>query len=241
MKKKLIKLSVKFFEFIYKKQNEKKIKRLNALNKKILSSNISGEKSFAISGATLAIKEKTEKEKKANSEKIEKIVQMYLNEPKKLFDYIKGAKTKIHVFKGAKKFLSFINEDEGFILPKKGFKAFYLNFFLNKKFSFSTKEMFVMSSYNVNIYAFVYQFYNWYCFKMNLTGYDSENQENFRHVFEICETKKITSLSYEEILGLKCAIRRDIEAIEFVKKLAVKNSMAKKNLEKIKSGKKVNI
>ena len=31
------------------------------------------------------------------------------------------------------------------------------------------------------------------------------------------------------------------DAIEFVKKIAVKNSMAKKNLNKIKSGKKVNI
>ena len=240
MKKKLIKLSIMFFNFIYKKQNEKKQKRLNSLNKKFLSCNISGEKNFATSGATLAIKDKIEKEKKANADKIEKIVQMYLKEPKKLFDYIKGAKTKVCVFKGAKKFLSFIDEDEGFILPQKGLKALYLNFFLNKKFSLTSKEMFVMSSYNVNIYAFIYQFYNWYCFKMNLNGYDKSTQENFKHVFEICETKKINSLSYEEILGLKCAIRRDIEAIEFVKKMAVKNSMAKKNLEKIKRGKKVN-
>ena len=241
MRKFFIKLSVMFFNFVYKKQNDNHKKRMLELQKKILSSNVSGEKKYVTSAAMLDINATSKKVKKVNQEKIEKIVQAYLSEPKKMFDYIKGANTGVYIIKGAKKILSFICEDEGFILPKKGFKALYLNLILNKKISFKTSEMFVMSSYDVNIYAFIYQFYNWYCYKMKLYGFEDDVQESFKHVFEICETPKINTLSYDEIVGLKAAIRHDIEAIEFVKKIAVKNSMAKKNLNKIKSGKKVNI
>ena len=45
----------------------------------------------------------------------------------------------------------------------------------------------------------------------------------------------------EEILNLKSAIKRDIEAINFVKKMAQKFSMAKKNLEKIKQGQSIKV
>ncbi len=241
MRKFFVKLSVMFFNFIYKKQNDIHKKRMIELKKKVLSSNVSGEKKYITSSAMLDINASSKKAKKINQEKVEKLVQTYLHEPKKLFDYIKGANTKVYVLKSAKKILSVISEDEGFILPKKGIKALYLNLILNKKFSLTTSEMFVMSSYDVNIYAFIYQFYNWYCYKMKLYGFEDNIQENFKHIFEICETSKVNTLSYDEIMGLKAAIRHDIEAIEFVKNMAVKNSMAKKNLNKIKSGKKVNI
>ena len=101
--------------------------------------------------------------------------------------------------------------------------------------------MFVLSSFDVNVYAFIYQFYNWYCYKMKLSGFEAKTQEQFKHVFEICETSKIKSLNYEEILNLKSAIKRDIEAINFVKKLAQKFDMAKKNLEKIKQGQSISV
>lgn len=241
MRKFFVKLSVMFFNFVYKKQNDIHKKRMIELKKKILSSNVSGEKKYITSSAMLDINASSKKAKKINQEKVEKLVQTYLHEPKKLFDYIKGANTRVHVLKSAKKILSVISEDEGFILPKKGIKALYLNLILNKKFSLTTSEMFVMSSYDVNIYAFIYQFYNWYCYKMKLYGFEDSVQENFKHIFEICETSRVNTLSYDEIMGLKAAIRHDIEAIEFVKNMAVKNSMAKKNLNKIKSGKKVNI
>ena len=78
--------------------------------------------------------------------------------------------------------------------------------------------MFVLRNGELNTYAFIYQFYNWYCYKMKLSGYEIDTQEKFKHIFEICETDKINSLNYEEILDLKSAIKRDIEAIDFVKK-----------------------
>ena len=157
------------------------------------------------------------------------------------FDYIKGANTPVYKIKNADKILSLINEQEGFILPQSGFKALYLNIVLNKKISFKTKEMFVLRNMEVNSYAIAYQFYNWYGYKMKLDGFEQETQKKFKNIFEICETNKIDELSFEEILELKSAIKRDIEAIDFVKNLAVKNQMAKKNLQKIKEKKVVRI
>lgn len=237
MRKFLIQLSIKFFDFIYKKQNQYHQKRMN----KILSAASGDYKFLSSNGATLSIKEKGNEKLKKNQEKIEKIVTSCLDEPEKFFKYIEGAKTKIYVNKFASKILSLIDEEEGFILPKSGLKALYLNLFICHKLSFKTKEMFAISSYNVNIYAFIYQFYNWYCYKLGANGFDEDIQNNFKHVFEICETSKINTLTFQEILDLKTAIKQDIEAIDFVKKIAIKNSMAKKNLNKIKLGETVKI
>ena len=241
MKKFLTRLTIKFFNLIYKKQNKMHKKRMKELKKKFLSSKTHSQKHYMTSCATLAIKADFENEKQINQEKIEKIVQMYMNEPKKLFDYIKGASTPVIVNKYANKLLAFVNMDEGFILPQKGLRALYLNLIFNKNISFKTKEMFIISTYKVDIYALIYQFYNWYYYKVNPSKYNYEIQEKFRHIFELAETSKINTLSYEEILGLKTEINRDIEAINFVRELAVKNSMAKKNLERIKSGETINI
>ena len=241
MKKILAKISIEIFNFIYKKQNEKHQQKMQKLTSKIHSGSVCGGSVHTNMAATLTINSTAKEKTKANRERIEKILDLYYKEPKKIFDYIKGAKTPVHIIKNADKILNFINEDEGFILPKKGFEALYLNLMLNKTFSLQTTEMFVMRSYNVNIYALIYQFYNWYCYKMKLDGYENETQEQFKHVFEICETSKIDNLSFREILGLKSAVRRDIEAIEFVQQFAKKKTMAKKNLEKIKQGKTIKV
>ena len=234
-------LTIKLFDKIYAIQEKKHKKRMEKLNKKILSGNICGQKQHTINGATLSIKDENYQKDKVNQEKIEKLIENHINEPQKLFDYIKGAKTPIYKIKNADKILAKINEQEGFILPKKGLKALYLNLILNKKIAFETSEIFVLRSYDVNIYAFIYQFYNWYCYKIKLSGFENDTQEYFKHIFEICETNKIDLLNYEEILNLKSAIKRDIEAIDFVKKMAQKFSMQKKNLEKIKQGQSISV
>ena len=244
MKKFFDKLSIKFFDFVYENQQKKHKKRMAKLSKKILSSSFSGKKIHTSASATLTIQEDYKEKIKNRKEKISRLVKTYLSKEngiEELFKYIKGAKTPVYLNKFANKILSFINEDEGFILPKKGLKALYLNLFLRGKFSFKTDEMFVISSYNVNLYALLYQFYNWYMYKMDLDGLDIETQENFKHVFEICETSKIQSLTYDEIINLKNAINRDVEAIDFVLDFAKNNEMSKRGLEKIKQGEKFNL
>lgn len=216
---------------IFKSSNKK---RKHSMDKNILSANDGNKSCHINSSATLTIENK--QNDMSYQKRIEKLLDGYINEPQKLFEYIKGSGTKVFLNKYASKILSKINEQEGLIYPKKGLKALYLNLILNKKISFKTDEMFVLSSYNVNLVAMSYQFYNWYACKMKLNGYDFSTQEKFNNVFEICETDKINDLSFEEIISLKNAIRRDIEAINFVKDLTMKKSTAKKNLEKIKRG-----
>lgn len=238
MIKNIKKLSNKFFDLIYKFQRKKpKTRKKNEL----LSGNICGKKHITTNDATLSINGKNSKEEEINQKKLENIIEKYIDEPEKFFNFIKGAKTPIHKVKFANKILSYINEQEGFILPQKGFKAFYLNLILNKKIAFKTSEMFVLRNGELNTYAFIYQFYNWYGYKMKLSGYEDETQKMFKNVFKICETDAIDDLGYEEIINLKSAIQRDIEAINFVKKTVQKFSMAKKNLNKIKQGKSIQV
>jgi len=246
MRKLIAKLSIKIFDFIHQEQQKKHKKKMEQL-KRLMKGSCCGKKSFLNSAATLAIKDETEVEKKVDKDRIKNILKTFIDDkdPKNgvenLFNYIKGANTKVYKIKNANKILNFIGEDEGFILPKKGFKALYLNLILDKKFAFKTPELFVLRNFNVNIYALCYQFYNWYSYKIGLKGFDEESQNQFKNVFKIVNSKKIETLSYEEILNLKTAIKRDVEAIDFVINLAKSNDMAKKNLEKIKSKEKVRI
>jgi len=218
-----------------------KDKKMKKDNKKSISTKICGEVFHNNQAASLIINSKAKEKTKANEEKIEKILNLTIDEPKKLFDYIKGAKTPVYKIKYASKILSFIKETEGFIYPKKGFSAFYLNLVLNKKIAFKTTEMFVISNFDINKTILVYQFYIWYSYKMKLEGYENDTQEKFNQVFEICETNKIDKLSIEEIVELKSAIKRDVEAIDFTKRFSEKKFSAKQAIEKVKKGKSISI
>ena len=217
-----------------------KRKKKENYNRRTMSGNCAGKKICAANGATLTINNSYNDKKCANEEKIENILKKYLKNPIELLKYMEGAGTVVAKSKLASKILSCLGEDEGFILPKNGLKAFILNLFFNKKLSFKTKEMFILSSYKVNEYALVYQFYNWYCYKMKLSGYEDETQEKFKNIFELTD-EDVKEMSFEEILELKGAIKRDIEAIDFVKKFVQKQSLSKKNLEKIRQGQAVKV
>ena len=106
MKKIIEILSFKFFDFIYKQQKIKHQKRMQKFNKKILSAKVGDEKFHSTIGATLSIKSANEEKDKINQEKIEKIVEKYIDAPEKFFDYIKGAGTKVYKIKKADKILS---------------------------------------------------------------------------------------------------------------------------------------
>ena len=66
-------------------------------------------------------------------------------------------------------------------------------------------------------------------------------EENFKKVFEFSDPKKVEQLSYQEIMSLKDAIRRDVDAIEFVLELSREHEGSKKTLDKIKSGEKARL
>ncbi len=169
-------------------------------------------------------------------EKVEKILDKYKSDPKKLIEYIKGANTPIYIAKNPDKFLSKIKQNQGFIMPQKGFYALYLNLILNKKISFKTSEMFVIDK-DFSSYLFVYEFYKWYSYKTGVKGYEIETQDKYNNL----SSTNYENLTFDEIIELKTAIKRDIEAIEFVKNYSQKHNQSLKVFGKIKQGKAANI
>ena len=220
MKKLLKKLS----NFLYKK-------KIQTLRAKISSKkNIEGAQFVDLNSS----------KEPSHAIKVEKIIEKYIKTPNKLFDYIEHAGVKIYKIKKPDKILGIIQEEQGFIYPKKGFEALYLNLILNKKISFKTAEMFVIDE-RIDIYTFLYQFYHWYSYRMGVKGFESAYSDKMKYVFKFSNPKKIDNLSYDEIMELKLAIKRDIEAIDFVKKIAIKNDAAKKCHNKILKGTGANI
>lgn len=164
-------------------------------------------------------------------EKVEKILDKYSSDPKKLVQYIKGANTDIYIVKNPNKILSKIKEEQGFIMPQKGLSALYLNLILNKKISFKTPEMFVIER-DFSSYLFAYEFYKWYCYKTGVKGYEKETQDKYKNLF----STNTDELTFDEIIELKTAIKRDIEAIDFVKNYSRKHSQSSKVYKTIVQG-----
>ncbi len=175
-------------------------------------------------------------------EEVKNIVKACLTEPQKMLDFIKEHGTPVFKIPNADTLLSKINEEEGFIVPMKGRKAFYLNFitglFAQKKlvFSFKSREMFVLRDMEINVYYMLHQFHKWFGFKKNLPGYDEKAQELFKENLDTMTDSNVREMSVEEILSLKEAIARDAQAAEFVISLAKESSGAKKALNKMKNG-----
>ncbi|HIQ89215.1 TPA: hypothetical protein IAA68_05295 [Candidatus Galligastranaerophilus faecipullorum] len=186
--------------------------------------------------ATLSFDSKTKEKMQKLKCAVKKIVKKNIKTPEKLLEYVEKSGTKVIKIPYADKILSYVKEEEGFITPKSGLEAFYLNLVLNKRISFKTPEMFVLRDLPLNIYVMSHQFHKWYSYKMKLPGYDEATQENFKRVFEFANAHKAQELSYGEIMSLKEAIRRDLDAIDFVLELSKEQEGSAKTLEKIKKG-----
>lgn len=217
--------------------------RLEKLQKKLAPKTYSNSTTKTHIDATTTLRLTTESEK--NKEKVDfcvkNIILPNLKTPEKLLDYVCEHGTGVYKPPFADKILGLIKEEEGFITPLKGFKAVYLNLMLGifskKDFSMSakTEEMFVLRDLPVNVYYMIHQFHKWYGYKENLPGYDEQAQEAFKNALTDVKDGDFSDMSVEEIIGLKEAIARDTEAIDFVVKLAKEKSGAKKALDKMKN------
>ena len=172
--------------------------------------------------------------KKEVEKKVEHLVKKAKNNPYRLIAYIKKHGTPVYKIDEANKILGIINETEGFITPKKGLKAAYLNFIINKKLSFEFGECFIMRDLPLDPYYTIHQFYSWYAFKSGFAGYEYEAQEKFKKIFYAKnQSEKINSLGISDILEVKEAINRDKEALDFVIKLATNTDGARNAFNKI--------
>lgn len=228
----LIKKLTEWIFICQEKFYEKKYKK-HLANIKYSVTN-STTKTHTQAGIKLTLNSKTEQNKKKVNDEVKEIITKNLKTPNALLAYIEENGTKVFRVPYAKKLLILVGEQEGFITPTTGINAFVLNLILNHKFAFKTEPVFVLGTGQINIYNMAHQFHKWYGYKTGLPGFDEAAQEKFKKIFDYEIDANVELLSYEEILSLKEAIHRDIEAIDFVIKLAKENDGAKKVFNNIK-------
>lgn len=228
----LIKKLTEWIFICQEKFYEKKYKK-HLANVKYSVTN-STTKTHTQAGIKLTLNSKTEQNKKKLNDEVKEIVKKNLKTPNALLAYIEENNTKVYRVPYARKLLILTGEQEGFITPTIGINALVLNLVLNHKFALKTEPMFVLGTGQINIYNMAHQFHKWYGYKMGLPGFDEAAQEKFKKIFDYEVDANVELLSYEEILSLKEAIHRDIEAIDFVIKLAKENEGAKKVFNNIK-------
>ena len=96
--------------------------------------------------------------------------------------------------------------------------------------------MFLLNEGEVDKYAMIHQFYKWYAMKINMPGFDSTSQENFRKYIDEKSYLQPDNLDIDDIIGLKEAIARDVDAITFVENIAQKTDGSKNAMKKLTDG-----
>lgn len=167
----------------------------------------------------------SEEEKKKVAKISEKIIKKYFGDIQKTIKILEKKGIKVHRTRFATKILSNINEKQGFLTPLKGYKAFYLNFFIgllcDKKLIFNTKsnEMFVFTTKEIDNFYLASQVYRFVAFKKHLPGFEYEIQEKFKKIYKNPNVKNFNALTAGEIFSLKEAIARDVESVDFAAKI----------------------
>lgn len=201
------------------------------LSKTIGAKSNSKKKRHYYDGNMLELSSLADLEKQRLEDEITLILKKYDFEPKRILEYVRTTGTKVYYLENAAKILNPIGENEGFIYPAKGSKALYYSLATAKKIAFKTNEMFILSKGEINKYFFIYHFYNWFAFKHNIAGMDSDSQELLKkYLFTDADTGE---LQLSEIYQLKDAINQDKASIEFVVKLCRNYEGAKQALNKI--------
>lgn len=218
------KINLNFLKFKYRKY-------LNTSHKTGGITNIIGQ------DFSMRFDSKFKNRKNELDKRVEHLVKKAKNNPYRLLAYIEKHSTPVYKIKNADKILSIINEKEGFITPKKGLKALYLNLIICKKLSFYFDECFILRNLSLDPYCMIHQFYSWYAFKSGFAGYEYDSQEKLKKLINAKNfSAEVNTLGISDILEVKEAIRRDIEALDFVINLARNTDGAQKAFNKILNG-----
>ena len=173
------------------------------------------------SAAQLNFVSENEKIREEAEKTAEKIVMNFKNDTEKTIKFIKKKNVKVYRTKFAVKLLQNIGEKQGFIIPLKGFKAFYINFVFGLicegkiNISFKTPPLFVFNKNNVEPFYLAAQIYKWVAHKKNMPGFEFEVQEKFKKLYNKMTEKEINKLTAEEIFAIKETLARENEAADF--------------------------
>ncbi len=207
-----------------------------------------GSKTYMTANTTLELTAKTQQKAQKVNQNASKILKKFIKKPEQILKFMEAKGTKVIKAPHMNKVLTLIGENEGFITPITGFKALYLTIAINllskKKvaISFKTEPMFVTRNLPLNLYSLAHQFYHWVAFVQKMPGYEQETVEKFKDIWRLDATSgAMDKLSFEDVMSLRSAIARDVEAIDFVKNFTREMVGAKDSLNKMKNGQTVNI
>lgn len=196
----------------------------------------------SVKGCTIDLK------KEANEANVEKlnnevktIVKRCKNNPKEILKFVQEHKTNVYFLKYGKKIFKLLNEDEGFIGERKGFKALIINFLTTNQFKLKTEPMFLLDDTELDVYNIIHYFHKWNAYKNGLGGFDEKSQKLLKKFNTKNDDDIISKLSLTDIDLLKQAIARDVQSINFVVQYSKETAGAKKALEKIKNENGTNI
>ncbi|MFH0702564.1 MAG: hypothetical protein V2B14_03375 [bacterium] len=199
-------------------------------------------KTFLTSNDILQINGSIKLDVEEINKEAKEVLKKYINNPEGLLKFIESKGTTVIRMPHVEKFLSLIGEDEGFIMPLNGFKAILLTTMINIlsktqiKIKNETSEMFVIRNKPVNIYFLIHQYHHWLTYMEGLPGYEEKTVNNFKSLWiPNFGMANINKMSLGEILSLKEAIERDIEAIDFVKEITRELIGAKKCINRLKT------
>lgn len=189
------------------------------------------------SSFTQKIKEKNQKIHLS----VKKLIQVSKQNPKVIIKFIENKNTKVYQTPFAIKLLKHINEEQGFIPPKTGIKALYLNTIIplicGKKmiFSLQSSEMFVFAPKKLHLYKLIEGVYHWHAFRAKLDGYNEKAIENYKKT-QISKNKEyIKRLSFDEIQEVKAVVYRGLEACKFIMNFSIEYDNAKNLTSKTNS------
>lgn len=191
-------------------------------------------KTVLASNVTLTLNAETEKNKEIVKNSVSEIVSGVKNNPYMLLEYIKAHGTKVVKLKNADKILALIGEDEGLVTELEGSEALLINIFTDNCLTFKSKPMFILRDGEVEPYYMLHQFYKWFSLYKGLPGFDYSSQKLFKQYLNSSDIAGIENLTLEEMTGLKEAIARDNEAIDFTVNYAKSIDGSKNVLNKIK-------
>lgn len=212
---------------------QEKLLRMNLGN--TLNVKSSGRKRFMQEGCTLSLEALDEDKKNQMENELLIILKQCDYDPESLLKYIENQGTKVYRINNSG-ILHSIKENEGFIYPQKGLKAFYLSLILCKKFQFKTDAFFALSKGIINKFYFIYHFYNWYAYKHGISGMDSDSITMLNKYLFNTSDYEINKLQLADIYKLKDAIKQDKASIEFVLKLCRDMEGAKNAFKKLTEG-----
>ena len=204
--------------------------------KNLTSFTNSTSKTVMNNGCSLNLTVKTEENKAKLESNVKAILKNFNNMPEKMLLYIERNGTPVIRHPKASKILDIVREEQGYIRELHGLKAFLLNLLLYKKIGFKTTPIFLLDEGQLDQYAMIHQFYKWYAMKIDMPGFDSRAQDNFRKFVDEKSYLNLNNLNVDDIIALKEAIARDVDAINFVEDIAKQNEGSQKAMKKLTDG-----